>query len=236
VDTLFVSHGVDDHAFVVPDVIRRYPGVRVLASRKADVDTDHPVTLCQAGDQWSRAGVQFAFIHPAAADRGSDNDRSCVLLVFMGRSRVLLTGDIEAGAEHRIVSRLEDTSVFPVSMLTAPHHGSQTSSSQAFIDRMRPDHVVFPAGYMNRYGFPHSEVQLRYARAGSRSFTTGDKGAVSFAFGKEGLSVQPISWWDSRRRYWHGIVNPDCWQQFAGQSLALRLLALSQKGQTLCGK
>ena len=236
VNTLVVSHGDEDHAFGAADVVRRFSDAQVFASQKPALPDGHQAISCEAGRQWSIGAVQFVFLHPAALDVGSDNNRSCVLMIYMGRSRVLLTGDIEASAERSLLSRLKSDERFPVTLLTAPHHGSRTSSSQAFVDAFRPEYVVYPAGLRNRYGFPHRDVQLRYELAGAKSFVTGYRGAVSFVFSPEGLSRPPISWWNSRRRFWHGIVNPDCWRQFAGQSLALRLLKLSQKGQTLCGK
>lgn len=236
VDTLVVSHGDEDHSFGTEDVVRRFSDVQIFASQQPALPDGYQVASCEAGKQWSMGQVHFGFLHPAALDAGSDNDRSCVLMIYMGSSRVLLTGDIEASAEQSLLSRLSPDERFPVTLLTAPHHGSRTSSSQAFVDTFRPEYVVYPAGLRNRYGFPHSDVQLRYKLAGAKSFVTGFRGAVSFVFGPEGLSQPPISWWNSHRRFWHGIVNPDCWRQFAGQSFALRLLKLSQKGQTLCGK
>ncbi len=236
IDTLVVSHGDEDHAFGVADVVRRYPDVDIFSSQHLDSLTGHDVTRCAAGQLSSLGSAQLAFVHPAVNDVGSDNDLSCVLLIYAAGSRVLLTGDIEASGERRLLARLGETGEFPVTLLTAPHHGSLSSSTQEFVARLRPDYVVFAAGNRNRYRFPHREVQLRYKLAGSKPFITGRRGSISFVFGDNGLTRPPSSWWDSHRRFWHGIVNPDCWQYFAGESLARRLLALSQKGQLLCGK
>lgn len=236
IDTLVVSHGDEDHAFGVADVISRYPDVLVYASQALNLPSGYPLSACVAGAAWSVGAVQFGFLHPGMSDSGSDNNRSCVLMIHTGTSRALLTGDIEASAERAILSRLNDDTTFPVTLMTAPHHGSKSSSTQAFIDKLRPQYVVFPAGRRNRFGFPHRDVQLRYKLVGSESFVTGRNGAISFWFDTNGLSRPPTSWWHSHRRFWHGIVNPDCWQRFAGQSLVLRLLKLSQKGKTLCGK
>lgn len=236
VDMLVVSHGDEDHAFGVGDVIQRFPDVQIYSSQALDLPEGQLTSRCVAGTQWKEGAVQFGFLHPGAADRGSDNNLSCVLLVQMGTSRVLLTGDIEAAAEHDMLSRIGGDLPFPVTLLTAPHHGSKSSSTQAFVDKLRPRYVVFPSGRANRYGFPHSDVQLRYKLAGSESFVTSESGAVSFAFGPDGLLRAPLTWWISHRRFWHGIVNPDCWHHFAGKSLLLRLRKLSQDGQILCGK
>ena len=241
IDTVVISHGDEDHAFGVKDVVRHFPDAHVYASQPHDLPLVEPadiqsVSTCVAGTQWSAGEVDFAFLHPAETDGGGKNNRSCVLMVYSGKSRVLLTGDIEAAAERSLLLRLGSIRSFPITMMTAPHHGSNTSSTQAFVDTFRPQYVVFPAGQRNRYGFPQSNVQLRYKQAGSEALITGREGALSFVFDNEGLSHPPDSWWASHRRFWHGIVNPDCWQQVAGESLVRRLLVLSQKGKTLCGK
>ena len=236
IDTLVISHGDEDHAFGVKDVLRHFPDAQVYASQPGDLPIEQMATMCVAGTHWSTGNVEFAFLHPAESDGGGKNNRSCVLMVYSGKSRVLLTGDIEAAAERSLLQRIGSIDSFPITMMTAPHHGSNTSSTQAFVDTFRPQYVVFPAGQRNRYGFPKSNVQLRYKQAGSEALITGREGALSFVFDNEGLSRPPDTWWASHRRFWHGIVNPDCWQQIAGESLVRRLLVLSQKGITLCGK
>lgn len=234
IDTLVVSHSDEDHSFGVDDVLSRFANVQIFASQPSQIPGS--AEACVAGTNWSVGIVEFAFIHPATGDTGDDNDLSCVLMVYAGQSRALLTGDVEAAAERAIIGRMKSDLNMPVTLMTAPHHGSRSSSTQAFVNRLRPEFVVFPAGLRNRYGFPHSDVQLRYDKIGSIGFTTGTSGSVSFDFGPKGLLNPPVSWWDSYRRFWHGIVNPDCWQRFAGQSFLLRLHELMQEGKILCGK
>lgn len=234
IDTLVVSHSDEDHSFGVDDVLTRFPDVRIIASQP--VQLPGTVEACIAGGSWSVGAVEFAFIHPAETDSGTDNDLSCVLMVYSGKSRVLLTGDVETLAEQKIIRRMKSDLQSPVTLMTAPHHGSRSSSTLAFVRSLRPEYVVYPAGLRNRYGFPHSDVQMRYKLVGATGFTTGTSGSVSFDFGRDGLLGPPLSWWQSHRRFWHGIVNPDCWQRIAGQSILLRLHKLMQKGKLLCGK
>jgi competence protein ComEC len=236
IDTLIVSHSDEDHSFGAQDLVARFPDVQVFASNPLDLPDTVNQQPCIAGDSWASGSVNFAFLHPAAHDRGSKNDLSCVLLVYTGSSRVLLTGDIEAQGEYKLASRVRPGGQFDLDVLVAPHHGSATSSSQYLLDVFKPEYVVFPSGQRNRYGFPHADVQLRYNLLGARSFTTGTDGAVSFLLGESGLYRPPLSWWKSHRRFWHGIINPDCWPLSASKSNVLRMLELAQKGQTLCGK
>ena len=208
-DTLVVSHGDNDHAAGVEAVLARFPGVSLLHSPALDIASLDAATkassrTCRAGDTWVQDDVWFAFLHPGTDDHSDENDQSCVLLVFVGQSRLLLTGDIEALAEQRLLRRLAADFVgFPVTVMLAPHHGSRSSSSPALVETLKPDHVVFPAGNRNRYGFPHAEVQLRYKLVGAKSYVTGRDGVTVFRLDEAGLREPPQTWWNAHRRLWH---------------------------------
>ena len=206
VDTLVVSHPDSDHAAGTEDARRRWPGLRVIAGAR-DADTPAEAIDCRAGQSETHDRVRFSFLHPAGHDGGSENDASCVLLVHLGASRVLLSGDIERAGEARLIGRIGGS--LPVTMMTAPHHGSRTSSSAALLRTFAPAHVVFPAGAANRYGFPHETVQMRYKAAGAVTHVTGRDGALRFGFGPDGLVGPPESWRGAARRFWHDLVEPE---------------------------
>ncbi|ASJ75011.1 DNA internalization-related competence protein ComEC/Rec2 [Granulosicoccus antarcticus] len=255
IDTLVVSHGDEDHAFGVSDVLNRYPDVRLISSVPLatmidpsdirHIRADLKGEACRVGMQWQDGATIFSLMHPAASDKGSDNDLSCVLLVHHGASRVLLTGDIEAAGEAQLARRLRSVlqgqsgsafSPLNIDLMVAPHHGSNTSSTSNLLETLRPLHIVFPSGQGNRYGFPHADVQSRYELVGAMPYITGTEGAVSFSFDRSGVDHPPSTWWRSHRSFWHGIVNTACSERFSEQSQALRLFSLAHKGQTLCGK
>jgi competence protein ComEC len=102
------------------------------------------------------------------------NDRSVVLRVSLGSSVVLLTGDIQAAAEEA----LPETG--PLTVLKAPHHGSRTSSTPAFLARTAPRFVVFSVGAHNRFGLPAPEVVERARATGAACLRTDEDGAVRF--------------------------------------------------------
>lgn len=244
IDSLVLSHSDEDHSFGLDDFISRFPEANITvggdlqgAGGSAETPAED-MSYCLAGQSWKHDGVNFSFLHPAAGDRDGDNDRSCVLLVQHGRSRVIIAGDIERAGEAKLEYRLKMASeeIFPIDLLIAPHHGSKSSSGSALLARLRPQNVVFTAGFLNRYGFPHADVQLRYKLLGTKQFITGTHGAVAFSFGHAGLLMPPVTWLQTHRRFWHGFVNPACSEQFSDQSHVFRQLLLAQKGQTLCGK
>jgi competence protein ComEC len=79
-----------------------------------------------------------------------------------GEVSFLLTGDIERASEMRLVASGVD---LRATVLKVPHHGSHTSSTDAFLDAVRPEVAVVATGTQNRYGHPHPEVMARLHRA-----------------------------------------------------------------------
>lgn len=241
IDYLVVSHSDEDHAFGVDDVMRRFPDAQLIVGGDLISERRLAGKPCRAGDKWAVDDLQISVLNPLEGAKGSDNDRSCVLLLHSGASRVLLTGDIERHGEFLLSTRLNPLALkgfvpFPVDLLVAPHHGSHTSSTPNLLKTIKPDHVVFAAGHRNRYGFPHADVQLRYKLVGARQYITGTLGSVVFSFGRDGLLEPPITWWQTHRRFWHGFVNPACSDLFSEHATVIQQLLLAQKGQSLCGK
>ena len=132
-------------------------------------------------------------------NKQSDNDSSCVLLIRYRGQTILLPGDISVEVEAQLLAR----GVLPTSVdvLIAPHHGSGTSSSQAFVDYLSPTHVVYAAGFNHHFGHPAKTVFERYQRVGARAWLTGESGAIIFKWDSEG-HVDTYPWRDKNRRYW----------------------------------
>ena len=83
----------------------------------------------------------------------------------------------------------------------APHHGSRTSSTPAFIAAVAARDVVFPVGYRNQFGHPKDDVVARYVQSGARLHRTDADGSVRVGLGVQGLSFRHER--ELRQRYWH---------------------------------
>ncbi|XKE46760.1 DNA internalization-related competence protein ComEC/Rec2 [Halomonas organivorans] len=178
-DDVIVSHGDRDHAGGLEGLLDHHRVGRFLAPPEDAL----PVAAepCVAGRRWRRDGVAFRLLWPPAGMRGlSDNDRSCVLLIRVGDHALLVTGDAGARVEATLLKRLEG----PVSVLVAGHHGSRTSSTPRFVQRLRPRHVIFSAGRGNRFGHPAPEVVRRFRRQGSCLWNTARDGALTLWLGR----------------------------------------------------
>jgi competence protein ComEC len=116
-----------------------------------------------------------------------------------GKTTLLLTGDIEAQQETELITR--NASDLAAQIVMAPHHGSKTSSTLAFLQAVNPQHVVMQNGYRNRYGHPHPNVSQRYMDAGITQWRSDLDGAVVLDVQSDGFKL--ISWRTQAKRYWH---------------------------------
>ncbi|MEW6467104.1 MAG: ComEC/Rec2 family competence protein, partial [Pseudomonadota bacterium] len=199
VDTVLLSHRDSDHIGGARAVLAAQPQAALLSS----IEDGHAlqalrrVTRCAAGQRWSWDGVQFELLHPLAQDYAQprkSNAMSCVLRVqdAQGR-RALLVGDIEAAQEAELIARATASGMSPADgaslrseVLLLPHHGSQTSSSAAFLDAVAPRWALIQAGYLNRYGHPAPAVLARLRERGVAVVDTVRCGAARWSSAEAG--------------------------------------------------
>ncbi|MDN7699599.1 DNA internalization-related competence protein ComEC/Rec2 [Burkholderia semiarida] len=209
IDSLVLSHADADHAggasavYAATDVRQLLAGIapRHRLWREAQAAGVADRLPCAAGQRWTWDGVVFTMLWPPdGVGTGSSNGQSCVLRIDAGGTSALLTGDIEAAAERRLVADARDA--LPAQILVVPHHGSRTSSVEPFLDSVGPRVAVFPVGYRNRFGHPHRTVLARYEARGIPLPRTDRDGAVRFDVAPAGGGFAFARYRDERRRYW----------------------------------
>lgn len=197
-DMLVISHGDNDHIGGASAVIEAaQPGV-VLSSVPVETGYQHAFN-CHAGQGWDWDGVRFEMLHPASDSTLEGNNASCVLKVSGAYGSVLLTGDIEKRAEADLVQH--HYGKLDSRVLVVPHHGSRTSSSQAFINAVGPDYAFITAGYRNRFGLPKQDIIMRYTQRGVDTRVSYQSGALLVNFASSGLTVDEYR--HDYRRFWH---------------------------------
>lgn len=170
-DLVVVSHADLDHAGGLPRLQFVYPEASYLASLPVKRAGTRP---CNTPGEWIKDGLEFKILHPSPSLPYLGNDSSCVISVNGPGLSLLLSGDISRVVEQRLVSEgLEQHTI-----LSAPHHGSSTSSSGDFIDVVRPAWVLISAASGNRFGFPRSDVLERYAQAHIPTLNTAQCGGI----------------------------------------------------------
>jgi len=212
VDVLVLSHADADHVGGAQSIIDRMPvlGLRTsLASGNPLRANPLPHRACEAGQGWEWDGVRFAMLHPFPSDYrpgAKTNALSCVLRVAgADGASALLTGDVEAPGEARLVARARDqpAAALRSDVLVVPHHGSRTSSTDAFLDAVHPTVAVIQVGYRSRYGHPAPEVVARYAAHGIAVVRSDFCGAWLWAAGQARCTRT------LRRRYWQWPETPE---------------------------
>lgn len=189
----FLSHGDLDHmsglswllenhtGIEIDTLLLPYPGkgqeVYEELEKKAVQRGTQVVYIC-AGDWIETDGLEISCLYPyentVSADR---NGHSEVLLVTYGKFSMLLTGDVEKEGEAEIVKAWNPE--WQVQILKAGHHGSSTSSTEDFLDAVKPYLAVLSFGKDNSYGHPHQEVLDRMEERGIDVWSTKKHGMIT---------------------------------------------------------
>jgi competence protein ComEC len=203
IDLLMLSHSDTDHVGGAASLLAQLP-VRALSSSLPEghalLRSGVPHRRCLAGQAWDWDGVRFELLHPLPGDYAQasrPNALSCVLRVQAADGRsLMLTGDIEAAQEAALLARAGPA--LRSQVLLVPHHGSRTSSTEAFIGAVAPGTALVQAGYRSRFGHPAPEVEARYRAMGVELLRSDRCGAwVWDAAGASHCLRQSAS------RYWH---------------------------------
>ena len=168
-----VLYKFDCKTIIMPDVAnntRTYDDV-VQTMKNKGYKTTYPVV----GETYTIGGAAFTIIAPNKEYGNDMNSWSVGVLLQNGNHRFLFTGDAEEGAEQDILQNGIDISA---DVYKVAHHGSNTATSQAFLDAVHPTYAVISAGEGNSYGHPHAEVLNRLRAAGVSVFRTDEQGTI----------------------------------------------------------
>lgn len=208
IDALVVTHPDVDHLGGAAGVIADLHPRRVLEgiAPAAHPERDALVRLATAAGltvEALRAGaaigdgaVRLQVLHPPPPEwerQRVRNDDSLVVEVVYGSVSLLLTGDAGEAVERDVASRL---SAAPLRILKAGHHGSRTSTSEAFVAAARPAASLISAGRGNLYGHPSEVVTRRLEAGGAALFRTDRDGQIDVV--TNGRDVE-IRTWTGRR-------------------------------------
>jgi len=115
------------------------------------------------------------------------NNNSLVVKADFGKYSFLLSGDIMKRAERELVSMVGEN--LHSTVLIAPHHGSKSSSSGLFLDKVNPEYIIISSGWKNRFHFPHPSVLKRYAGLGGKILRTDINGAITMVTDGQSLEI-----------------------------------------------
>jgi competence protein ComEC len=211
VDTLILSHPNSDHLNGLIYIARFFHVKNVWTNSEArdtlgyqifmDVVANRKIVLPSFADMprslWVN-GVKLDFLYPPQGylkrkekeSWRNTNNNSLVVKVSMGSRSFLFPGDIMAAAEEELVGmagrKLDST------VLIAPHHGSRSSSSTAFLGEVNPEVVVISCGRRSRFKLPHPTILQKYQHNGYAIFRTDLNGAVTLSTDGQQLEIKPF--------------------------------------------
>jgi competence protein ComEC len=148
-------------------------------------NTATQIAVTGAGRQYMLGDAVITVLHPEQGNGIDDmNDLSLVLLVEYGGRRLLITGDLTENEEPNLPA------IGPVDVLQVAHHGSNGSSSQAFLQKITPDYALISCGKNNDYGHPHADVLSRLQALGAQIYRTDRDGTVVVRVNEGEISVK----------------------------------------------
>jgi competence protein ComEC len=134
-------------------------------------------------------GLKANFIAPCSSSYDNLNNYSAVIKIQHGNTSFLLTGDAESESEQQM---LASGASLKADVLKVGHHGSSSSTTQAFLTSVSPKYAVISCGAGNQYGHPHQETLSKLASAGVKTYRTDTNGTVNFTSDGKTLTVKTL--------------------------------------------
>lgn len=191
IDYLVATHSDTDHFQGLIDAARNFSIGEFWTNRQvienaafspiAELSERHGFAIrpIKKGDTIEVGGCRFEVLWPPSETLSglSDNDSSLIIRIIYGHRRFLFTGDAERTAEESVLGSSTD---MRADVVKVPHHGSRTSSTDAFVKSTMAEYAVFSVGRRSLFGHPHREVLLRWGNSGATPLMTGRRGTISF--------------------------------------------------------
>lgn len=145
---------------------------------------------CIRGETWQWQGLNFSAHWPLKVDSEQGNNRSCVVKIDDGKQSILLTGDIEAPAEQKMLSHYWQYLV--ATIIQVPHHGSNTSSTLPLLQRVNGSVALASASRYNAWRLPSWKVKQRYLKQEYQWLDTPHSGQITVDFSPQSWQISSM--------------------------------------------
>lgn len=190
-DYVFGTHPHDDHMGGMYDVITNFEvGTIIIPNVETGAVTsnwyiqlvdeletnDYNVKYSNVGDIYMLGDAEMKIIGPITEFEDNINNYSIVLKVSFGQMDIVMTGDAETQVEEEILASLEN---IDAEILKVGHHGSDTSTSEEFLDAISPEYALISAGLGNKHEHPTQIVMERLEERNIEVYRTDECGTVT---------------------------------------------------------
>ena len=182
VDLAIATHEHTDHIKGLNELCSVYPVKRMMTGLTAgtviDVSKDVKIETLWPSEIPEEVGQE-------------DNSMCSVFMVFYKEYKILVTGDLDEKGEKMMLAMYEGTDMLKADVLKIGHHGSSSSTSDAFLEVVRPTYAVIQTG-KNNYGHPSPKIIEKCAKKGIIVYRNDYNGAVGFCFDKNGIKCHTV--------------------------------------------
>lgn len=203
-DIVIATHPHSDHIGGMRQIIEKYDIGRFYMPEVTHTTVTYEKVLAALDDRgvevrflnsetnltWDD-DVEVSVLSPLMGVEYNDlNDWSAMLRVKFGDTAILLTGDAEANAE-RLALDAFGAQALKADVLKLGHHGSSTSTSNAFLEAISPRYAIASLGADNDYGHPHQQTLQKLKDAGVELFRTDRSGNIRILLTGRDILIEP---------------------------------------------
>jgi len=197
-----LSHFDSDHSGKAVEIINTLKVKNIIISKQTEKSEQFENTIkaakqnnvniiqVESGDILTiDKEVQFEILWPKIEQvitENALNNNSIVAKLKYREFSMLFTGDIEEIAEKAILEEYKNSNILKSTILKVAHHGSNTSSIEEFIKRVRPQISLIGVGENNKFGHPNEEIIKRLETYGSCIYRTDMHGEITININKKG--------------------------------------------------
>jgi len=198
IDVLIGTHPHEDHIGAMDDVIKRFKigkfyMPKVAATTKTFKDVLSAASLKRIDINTAKSGIEIELdnlltakiLAPISTKYDDLNNYSAVVKLTYGKISFLFTGDAEKISENEMIEKRLDLSA---TVLKVGHHGSNSSTSNKFLNIVNPQYAVISVGEDNDYNHPSSSVLDELNKRGIKVLRTDKMGTITIS--TDGNSIE----------------------------------------------
>jgi competence protein ComEC len=175
-ELMIISHQHNDHSGGMAEIKKQYPAINLISSNKNWPNQKD----CLQGNKWQWLGLNLEILWPLDLANYAGNSHSCVVRISDGTFSLLLTGDLEKEQELQLITSLP--AALHSTILQIPHHASNTSSTYAFLAKVKPEVAINSVARYNPWGLPSKKTLVRYQQLQIPLYSTEYLGQITIYF------------------------------------------------------